>query len=52
MEYIYGIVGNGLVVYLCYKLYMFGIDEGFQKLYRKLFKRKNKKDVNSGQKFG
>ena len=48
LEWFYAIVGNGLVVYLCYKFYMFGINEGFQKL----FKRKQKKGVNSGQKFG
>jgi hypothetical protein len=31
---------------------MFGIDEGFQKLFKKLFNNKDKKGVNSGQKFG
>ncbi len=48
MDYFYAIVGNALVIYFCYKLYMFGINEGFQKL----FKRKKKKGINSGQKFG
>ena len=31
---------------------MFGINEGFQKLFEKIFKPKKKKGVNSGQKFG
>ena len=48
LEWIYAIVGNGLGIYLSYRIYMFGIDEGFQKL----FKRKKNKGVNSGQKFG
>ena len=52
MDYFYAIVGNALIVYFCYKFYMFGINEGFQMLFEKLFKRKKKEGVNSGQRFG
>jgi len=51
LEHVFWILVNILFVYGVYNFYLFGIDEGFQKLFRR-FNPKKKNGTNSGQKFG
>ena len=48
-EWIWAIMLNILVVYMCYKFVTFGISGGFHRLFSR---KKKKSDVNSGAKYG
>ena len=48
-EWVWAIMLNILVVYMCYKFVTFGISGGFHRLFSR---KKKKSDVNSGAKYG
>ena len=48
-EWVWAIMLNILVVYLCYKFVTWGMSGGVQRLFKK---KKKKDDINSGAKYG